>query len=155
MPLERPQMAMIADAVQTKYDGPVNAEPGKGALAGLVMRLMHAIAMDAFEAAGEVVSDDVTFEIVATPIRFPVHRAEGREAVLAALRANFPMVTDQRLELLAFVEDAGQCVMVAHEVCRLVASGATYEGYTTSVFTFADGRVARIVNIAAPRVTAS
>lgn len=161
MPLERPQVAMLADAVQTRYDGPPpegeaervapQAEPGKGAHARAVMRLLHAAAMGDYEAAGEVLADDVRFEILACNVTFPVRRAVGRAAMIEALKQNFPVVTDQQMELLAFVEDDTHCVMIHHESGRVVATGERYEGYGTFLFTFAGGRIVHLRNMAAAR----
>lgn len=164
MPLERPQVAMLADAVQTRYDGPPpedapaqSAPPGsavestKGAHARAVMRLLHAAAMGDYEAAGEVLADDVRFEILACNVTFPVRRAVGRAAMIEALKQNFPVVTDQQMELLAFVEDDTHCVMIHHESGRVVATGERYEGYGTFLFTFAGGRIVHLRNIAAAR----
>ncbi|MFO0750570.1 MAG: nuclear transport factor 2 family protein [Myxococcota bacterium] len=146
--IELPKLAILSEEILTSYDGAAPA-PARGQLAAIIMKLFHAIALGDFAAAGESLTDDIDFAILASHVAFPVRRAVGREAVLAAFKMNFGVVAEQEHELVWLVEDGARCIMVFHERGRSLALGTAYEGYGTFVFEVRDGRVAMVREITA------
>ncbi len=149
MAIERPGLAVLSEQVLTSYDNDQKRAPHEpGAHAGVVMRLMHFIALGDFEAVTACLCDDVVFTIPATHVFFPVRSAVGRAAVIAAFRENFAVVHSQTHDLQYLVEDAANCVVIVKER-GMTREGLEYEGFGVFAFAFRDGRIANILEITA------
>lgn len=146
--IKRPGVAILSDQVLSSQD----VSDTKSAVArpgDIVMRVLHTVAIGDFDGVGALLTDDVEFTIPTTHVPLPVRRALGREAVIAALRANFAVIQPgQAPELVTLVADAEQCVMIVKER-GATTDGQVYEGYGVFAFTVLDGRVARLIEITA------
>lgn len=140
--MERPGVAVFTAQVQASADVP--PAPAASSAIDLTMRLLHAVALGEFERAGELLTDDAAFEVIVTPVPMPRRRAQGRAAVVAALRHNFESVTGQQPALETLVESATHCVFVARERGRELANGRAYDVWITAVIELRDGRIARL-----------
>lgn len=90
-------------------------------------------------------SDDVELEI-AGPRSLPMAgRWRGRADVLSAAARNFGMLEDQRPEVLSLVAQGDDVAVVAREKGRLKGTGREYEIRWLQLFTFRDGRIARVL----------
>ncbi|MCA9516724.1 MAG: nuclear transport factor 2 family protein [Myxococcales bacterium] len=137
--LERPTLALLTDEILTTHDGKEAAPPPPpGVISGLVMRLMHAMSLEDWDAAAEVLHPDCEFSIPATHVLFPARRAVGRAAVVDAVRRNLAMVKDQENRLEQFVEEGSTGIMVVRELGK-TTKGLPYQGWGFFIFTVEDG----------------
>jgi ketosteroid isomerase-like protein len=73
---------------------------------------------------------------------------EGRDEILAALGRNFNAITNQRSELLSMSENGDSMHMQVEDFGRLIETGKSYEATVDFAFTFIDGRIASVREVA-------
>ena len=112
-------------------------------------RMVAAIAAGRFEELRGWLDPDVTFEIAGPTGLSWVGRAQGADAVAAAIAANFRTVRDQRTEPLALVAQGDTVMVMARESGRWVETGEPYEMVLAQQFTFRDGRLAAFRSVVA------
>lgn len=64
---------------------------------------------------GDLLAEDVTFEVVGPASTPMAGRAEGRERVIEAARVNFAQIEDQRPETLSVVAQGDTVVVLGRE----------------------------------------
>ncbi|HEU0054578.1 MAG TPA: nuclear transport factor 2 family protein [Longimicrobium sp.] len=107
-----------------------------------MQRLFGMIAAERFEELRELLTDDVTLEIVA-PDEMPwVRAATGPDDVAAAVAANFRAVREQRPELVALVAQGDKVMVMGRESGRVAESGEPYRVLLAQQYDFRDGRLA-------------
>lgn len=106
-------------------------------------RMVHAISQGRFDELREHLAPDVEYEM-AVPESIPWHRrAQGADAVAAAIGENFAAVREQRTQPLSLVSQGDTVMVMARESGRFADSGEPYEVLLAQQFTFAaDGRLA-------------
>jgi uncharacterized protein len=114
----------------------------------LAEQMYRLIAQSDFEALGDMLSDDVVFEIVGSLGNPLVGYARGRNQVLEAARKNFQLLEDQKPEIQTVVAQGDTVVVMAREKGRFAATGKEYEFHWVQFFTFKDGKVIRIRELA-------
>lgn len=108
----------------------------------LIGRMIQVIATGRFDELRPHLADDVTYEI-AVPAALPwIRQAHGPDAFLAAIRANFGAVAEQRNEPLALVSQGDTVMVMARETGRLSETGVPYQALLAQQFTFRDGKLA-------------
>lgn len=123
---------------------------GKALEAGnvrVVEGVFRAIAGKDFDALGELLAEDVTFEIVGPGGGPMAARAEGRGRVVEVARSNFAQVEEQRPEILSVVAQGDTVVVVGKERGRFRPTGREYELHWVHHYRLAGGKVVRILEL--------
>jgi ketosteroid isomerase-like protein len=103
----------------------------------------RAIERGDFAAFGNLLDEDVDFEIVG-PLEIPIvghHR--GRQQVAAAVRKNFSLLEDQRPRAHAVVAQGDTVVIHGQESGRIRDTGRAYDIHWVQILTFRDGKVVK------------
>jgi ketosteroid isomerase-like protein len=114
----------------------------------LVEQMYRLIAQSDFEALGETLADDVIFEVVGSLGNPLVGYAKGRAQVAEAARKNFQLLEDQKPEIQTVVAQGDTVVVMARERGRFAATGKEYDFYWVQFFTFKEGKVIRVRELA-------
>jgi ketosteroid isomerase-like protein len=114
----------------------------------LVEQMYRLIAQSDFEALGETLADDVVFEVVGSLGNPLVGYAQGRKQVVEAPRKNFQLLEDQKPEIQTVVAQGDTVVVMARERGRFAATGKEYDFYWVQFFTFKEGKVIRVREMA-------
>jgi uncharacterized protein len=117
---------------------------------GRVREFYAAVAGDDYEAAGECLADDVVMELLNPGPTAVVERAEGRPAVLAAVRHNFEPVESEEARAELLVAQGDKVFLVGRDRGRWRATGAAYDVWLSMQLTFRDGRICRFRQRAFP-----
>lgn len=72
----------------------------------------------------------------------------GRDEILATLARNFSAITDQRSELLGMSENGASLHLQIADSGRLIETGQSYKATVDFAFTFIEGRIASVREIA-------
>src|SRR3954447_16933339 len=99
----------------------------------------------AFAAA---LADDIELDIFGGPDLPFAGSWKGREEVLKAVARNFSLLEDQRPEVESVVAQGDTVVVFARERGRFKATGREYEIRWAQWFTFRDGLVSRVRELA-------
>ena len=102
----------------------------------IISDMFREIAAGRFDQVHRYLAPDVTFEIVAPPSVPWVRRAEGADAVAAAVAENFRRTLDQRPEPLALVAQGDTVMVMARETGRWAEDGQPYRVMFAHQFTF-------------------
>jgi ketosteroid isomerase-like protein len=113
-----------------------------------VRRQFDALGRGDLDAFVEGMHADVELDIFAPPEFSWIRRARGREQFRTAVEHNFGVLIDQDPQLLNIVAQGNVVVIVGRDHGRLRASGQPYDVYFSYEFTFRDGRMWRIREIA-------
>lgn len=109
---------------------------------GVLQNAYRAAAAGDFASFRDSFTDDTTLEIVGPPGIPFLGRWQGRNAVLAAVTANFAMIENQNPDVEQVVAQGDALVIVLRERGRFRATGVAYHVHGVQVFTFRDGKVA-------------
>lgn len=113
-----------------------------------IEELYRIITRQDFEALGEMLADDVVLEIVGSSDNPLAGQAQGCQQVIETTRRNFALLADQRPEIETVVAQGDTVVVIAREQGRLVATGQSYDLQWVQVFTFKEGKLTRIRELA-------
>lgn len=113
-----------------------------------VEQLYRIIAREDFPALGELLADDVIFEIIGSSANPLVGYTQGRQQVIDAARRNFALLDDQRPQIESVVAQGDTVVVIARESGRFVPTGRAYEFHWVQVYTFREGKLIRIRELA-------
>jgi ketosteroid isomerase-like protein len=107
--------------------------------------LLAAVARGDWDEFAAGLTDDAELEILG-PESVPfVALRRGRDEVVAATRANFAHLGEQRPEVVSLVAQGENVTLVLRECGEVRSTGKPYETYATQMFTFRGGKVARFV----------
>lgn len=108
-------------------DSRANEKLEEAANVWLIQNLVTAIGHDDLTAAGDMLSEDVRFEILGAD-EFPfVRSAKGRAQMLEAIRWNFGLLQDQRPNVEAVIAQGDTVIVMLKEEGKVRATG---KGYT-------------------------
>lgn len=110
-------------------------------------RALHAITEDNFDAFGDALADDAEMEIRGTGAMDGTWR--GRSEIVAALRHNFSLISEQEPEMEQMLADDTHVVVRLRERGVFCEGCRPYEYRAVIWYTFGDGRIQRIDEIAA------
>jgi uncharacterized protein len=116
-----------------------------------VQQIYRILAQGDFTALGELLADDVVFEIVGSSDNPFAGYAQGRQQVIEAARHNFAQLEDQRPEIEAVVAQGDTVVVMARERGRYVPTGREYDFHWVQLYTFKEGKLIRIRELADTR----
>jgi|SRR5579884_2364481 len=103
-----------------------------------------------FDRFGEMLTDDAELEIIgAGPMD---GRWKGRAAVIAAARANFAQVGQQKPEIESVISHGDCAALLFREQGIVQGDGRSYRVRATQWFRFAGGKVRRIDEIVAAEI---
>ena len=106
-----------------------------------------AIIQGNFEAFGSSVTDDVELSIGGFG---PLDGSwRGREAVVAATRKNFALLSNQKPEIEGMIREADRVAVLLRESGVFKSTGQAYNVRGVQWFTFADGKIKKIDEIVA------
>ena len=88
--------------------------------------------------------DDVEFEIVGPSFVPFLGKWRGKTEVVEAILRNLSMIEQQNPQISSIVAQGDQIVIVARETGRIRSNGIAYDIHWTQLFTFRDGKVARV-----------
>ena len=111
-----------------------------------VRGLYAGLATGAFDSLGVFLTDDVEFELHDSSGTLRGHWS-GRDAVLAAIRANFAKVDQQKPELKSMIADGSSVAVLFAETGVIRATGMPYRASGVQWFTLEDGKVRRVEEI--------
>jgi ketosteroid isomerase-like protein len=134
------QFAAGDDAAECKTVEATNVE--------LLKKMYEAIAQGDFATFLEGLDEDVRFEVHAPPGLGFNCRCLGREQVAETVRKNFGQIEMQLPELQSVVAQGNTVVAVAQERGRM-RDGKEYDLHWVQIHTFRNGKVIRMVEIAA------
>jgi ketosteroid isomerase-like protein len=100
-----------------------------------------------FDALGESMTDDVELNICGFPATDGNWR--GRNDVITAARRNYAQVENQQPEIEAMISHGESIAVLLRESGVLKSSGQAYSIRGVQWFTFADGKIRKIDQIAA------
>ena len=100
-----------------------------------------------FKALGELMTDDVVLNIAGFPAFDGNWR--GRDDVVAAARKNYAQIENQRPEIEFILSQGDSIVVLLQESGVLKSTGEAYSIRCVQWFTFADGKIRKIDQIAA------
>lgn len=92
-----------------------------------VEEVFRALASRDFDALNDVLTEEVTFEIVGSPGTPLAGLTKGREQVIEAVRNNFAQLEEQQPEILTVVAQGDTVVVVGRERGRFRPTGRDYE----------------------------
>jgi hypothetical protein len=113
----------------------------------VIEEVFRAVARKDFDTLGDLLADDVTFEIIGSAGGPMAGRTEGRERVVEAARGNFAQLEGQRPEVLSVVAQGDTVVVVGRERGRFRPTGREYELHWMHQYKLAGGKVARILEL--------
>jgi uncharacterized protein len=109
---------------------------------------MHRIlAQGDFTALGELLADEVVFEIIGSSDNPFARYAQGRQQVIDAAHHNFALLEEQTPEIESVVAQ-GDSVALARERGRFGPTGRDYDFHWVQLYTFKEGKVIRIRELA-------
>ncbi|MBV9768661.1 MAG: nuclear transport factor 2 family protein [Bryobacterales bacterium] len=106
-----------------------------------------AIIQGNFDAFGQSVTDDVELSVSGFGALDGMWR--GRDAVIAATRKNFALLSDQKPEIESVIWQGDRTAVLLKESGMLKSSGQSYTVRGVQWFTFADGKISKIDEIVA------
>jgi ketosteroid isomerase-like protein len=106
-----------------------------------------AIVRGDFDALGETMTDDVELNI--SGFRGLDGNWRGRADVISAARNNYAQVEDQQPEIEAMISQGGSIAVLLRESGVLKSTKQAYSIRAVQWFTFADGKIRKIDQIAA------
>lgn len=109
-----------------------------------IKEMYGAILRGDYTVFSNALADDVEFELVGPPDSPMTGHWKGREAVLAGSARNYARLEDQRPELIAVIAQGEQVNIIGREKGRIRATGREYDIPWMHLFTFREGKVARI-----------
>jgi ketosteroid isomerase-like protein len=101
-----------------------------------------------FSALSEVFADDVALDIIGSPVNPMAGQTKGRQQVIEVTRRNFSLLEDQRVQIESVVAQGETVVVVAREQGRFAETGGDYDFHWVQVYTFKDGKLIYIREIA-------
>jgi uncharacterized protein len=104
----------------------------------------HAISQGDFEGFRSALAADVELVLEGAPEMPLAGRWRGRDTVMEASARNYALLEDQRPEIEALVAQGDMVAVIAREKGRIRATGREYEMPWLHLFTFQDGKIARI-----------
>lgn len=109
-----------------------------------IRQMYEAISRGDYEGLRGLLTEDLELEIAGAP-ELPVSgSARGINESLALAGRNYAQLEDERPEILSLVAQGDTVAVIARERGRLRATGREYDVLFTHLFTFRDGRIARI-----------
>ena len=130
------------------HDPDVGSKQREAAHVRAIQLIYHAIARGAFDESLELMTDDMTLEICGPEAVPFCGKWQGKEAVLAAMRENFGHVEDQRPQVQSVVAQGDMVIITAREEGKVRATGEPYEVHWMQEFTFDDGKVKTVRELA-------
>jgi ketosteroid isomerase-like protein len=109
-----------------------------------ITAMYEAILRGDYTVFSNALAEDVEFELVGPPDSPMTGHWQGREAVLAGSARNYARLEDQRPELIAVIAQGDQVNVIGREKGRIRATGREYDVPWMHLFTFREGKVARI-----------
>jgi uncharacterized protein len=98
---------------------------------------------------------DVSLEIFAPP-EFPwIRRAQGLHELRRAIEYNFATLSDQRPEVVSSLVQGDSLVLTGRERGRLTTSNRPYDVHFVYEFTFRDGKIFHVREVAASSDTST
>lgn len=113
-----------------------------------VEQLYRILAQGDFTALGELLADDVVFEIIGSSANPFAGYAKGRQQVIDAARHNFSLLEDQQPQIESVVAQGDTVVVMARERGRFAPTGQDYDFYWVQLYTFKEGKLVRIRELA-------
>jgi ketosteroid isomerase-like protein len=111
-------------------------------------RVYAAVATRDFDAIAPDLADDVELEIVGPAVVPFIGKWRGIPAVLGAIQRNFSFVKNQRPEIVNLTAQGNSIVVVAREQGESATTGKPYDIHWVQIFTFRDGKLCRIHEVA-------
>lgn len=118
-------------------------------LVGIVRHQFDALGQGDVSTFLDLMHPDVELEIAAPPEFDWIRRARGVAELRAAVEHNFAILQDQEPELVSVIAQGHVVVVVGRERRRIRESGERYDVCFVYQFTFRDGKVWRILEVAA------
>jgi ketosteroid isomerase-like protein len=113
----------------------------------ILTSVYDAIVRGDFDHFGELLAEDVQLDIRgAGPMD---GKWSGRRPVLEAVRANFALIAEQKPEIECILSERDCAAVLFRESGKFHHEGRDYRARVVQWFTFADGKIARIDEIAA------
>jgi ketosteroid isomerase-like protein len=113
-----------------------------------VQQIYRILAQGDFSALGELLADDVVFEIIGSSDNPFAGYAQGRQQVIDAARHNFTQLEEQRPEIEAVVAQGDTVVVMARERGRYVPTGQEYDFHWVHLYRFKEGKLKGIRELA-------
>lgn len=113
-----------------------------------LQRVYQLIGAGQYDALGELLTDDVKLEIIGPAVVPFIGKWHGVAAVLQAIKKNFTHVRNQRPEIVNLTAQGNSIVVVAREQGESVETGNSYDIHWVQIFTFRDGKLCRIHEVA-------
>ena len=152
--MEPVEILGFTDAFSERFeadDALVGSKPHERTLVDAVRRQFELLGRGDLDAFLAEMHADVKLEIAA-PHKFPWMRtAHGVTALREAIAHNFSVLEGQQPELVSIVAQGNVVIVIGRERGRIRQSGEPYDVYFTYRFTFRDGKLWRILEIAAER----
>ena len=111
-------------------------------------RIYQALSEGRYEAIGPELTEDVELEIIGPAVVPFIGRWKGIAPVLQAIQKNFTHVRNQRPEIVSLTAQGDSIVVVAREQGESVKTGNAYDIHWVQIFTFRDGKLCRIHEVA-------
>jgi hypothetical protein len=108
----------------------------------------NSLAAADYDAIAPALNDDVELEIIGPAVVPFIGKWRGVAAVVAAIRKNFSHVKNQQPEIVNLTAQGNSIVVIAREQGESVATGKPYDIHWVQIFTFRDGKLSRIHEIA-------
>ena len=105
------------------------------------------IVRGAFDEVGDMLTDDVEFEIVGPTEAYLTGRHRGRAEVIESVHDNFKLVEEQYPIVDSVIAQGEQVVIVSTERGRATTTGRPYHMTVVHVFTFRNGLIARLLEV--------
>lgn len=101
-----------------------------------------------YDAVAAELTDDVELEIIGPAMVPFIGKWKGSAKVVQAIRQNFTYVRNQRPEIVNLTAQGNSIVVVAREQGEAVETGNSYDIHWVQIFTFRDGKLCRISEVA-------
>jgi ketosteroid isomerase-like protein len=101
-----------------------------------------------YDAIASEMTEDVELEIIGPAVVPFVGKWKGTLRVIQAIKQNFTFVQNQRPEIVNLTAQGNSVVVVAREQGECVQTGKPYDIHWVQIFTFRDGKLCRIHEVA-------
>jgi ketosteroid isomerase-like protein len=140
--VERLGPAFIAD------DPAVTEKVRETAHVATIRAMYQAIIDGDYEKLASVMADDIELEMEGPPEMPLAGKWKGREAALAAAARNYSLLEDQHPTIEAVLAQGDLVAILARERGRFKTTGREYDSPFLHLFTFRDGKIARMYGFA-------
>lgn len=113
-----------------------------------LQQVYQALSAGDHAAIGKLLTEDVELEIIGPAMVPFIGKWRGIPKVLDAIQHNFTHVRNQRPEIVNLNAQGNSIVVIAREQGEAVSTGKPYNIHWVQIFTFRDGKLARIHEVA-------